>query len=358
MKKKIIIFIENYDGFMKIYIDNIIKSLLKKNYQVFLYHKNKIKIKYTNCIIQEDLEYFLKMHDPRIYEKFFLFAKKRSINRIFIPRFSFPEYLYSSIITIKFNFKLYLSTFAFELFSKSIGRLEILKKLLLEKNIKYLLIHSVLNRYMTIPKKFLICKKIQNKLFFFSEPKYHSNKKFFNINIRKQNSNIFKLLYFGNFFYGKGLDLLIKSSNGISKNIKILIAGDAKKLNYSLKIKKAKNILIINKYFSDQEMYELFREVDAVVLPYRKTYKYGTSGVMVNSVQAFKPILVPNIYPFAQVIKKYKFGITFSAENVTDLKNKINNLQKLTNNKNFKKSYFLNYLDDLNNWDDFIEKIK
>lgn len=356
MNKKILIFIENYQGFMKIYIDNIIKSLSKKNYKIYIYSKNKIKIKNSNCIVQKDLDYLLKMHDPRIYEEFLLFAKRKNIHRLFIPRFSFPEYLYSSIITIKFNFKLYLSTFAFELFSKSIGRLEILKKLLLEKNIKYLLIHSVLNRYMTIPKKFSICKKIHNKILFFSEPKYHSNKKFFNI--RKQNSNIFKLLYFGNFFYGKGLDLLIKSSNGISKNIKILIAGNGKTLNYSLKIKKAKNILIINKYFSDQEMYELFREVDAVVLPYRKTYKYGTSGVMVNSAQAFKPILVPNIHPFAQVIKKYKFGITFSAENITDLKNKINNLQKLTNNKNFKKSYFLNYLDDLNNWDDFIEKIK
>ncbi len=77
MKKKIIIFIHNYDGFMKIYIDDIIQSLLQKNYQIFLYYKNKIKIKNTRCIVQEDLEYFLKMHDPRIYEKFFLYAKKK-----------------------------------------------------------------------------------------------------------------------------------------------------------------------------------------------------------------------------------------------------------------------------------------
>jgi glycosyltransferase involved in cell wall biosynthesis len=356
MNKKILIFVENYHGFMKIYINNIIKSLLKKNYKIIVYSGQKIKIKNIKLIIQKDLDYFLKMHDPRIYEKFLLFAKRKNIYKLYIPRFSFPEYLYSSITSIKFNFEIYLSTFAFELFSKSISRLEILKKLLIKKNIKYLFIHSVLNRHMTIPKKFLISKKIQSKLCFFSEPKYHLNKNFFNI--RKAKSNIFKVLYFGNFFYGKGLDLLIESSNGISKNIKILIAGNGKTVNYPLKIKKAKNILIINKYFTDQEMYELFKEVDAVVLPYRKTYKYGTSGVMVNSVQAFKPILVPNIYPFAQVVKKYKFGITFSAENVTDLKNKINNLQKLINMKYFKKSYFLKYLDDLNNWDDFIKKIK
>jgi hypothetical protein len=156
MNKKIIIFIENYEGFMKIYVNNIVKSFLKKNYKIFIYSKNKIKIKNINCIVQKDLDYFLKMHDPRIYEKLLLFAKKQSINRIFLPRFSFPEYLYSSIISTRYKYKIYLSTFAFELFSKSIGRLAILKKLLLEKKIKFLIIHSVLNKYLEIPKKFRI----------------------------------------------------------------------------------------------------------------------------------------------------------------------------------------------------------
>lgn len=355
MNKKIIIFVEKYDGFMKIYINNIVKSLLKKRFKIFLYYKSNIKIKYTHCIVQKDLEYFLKMHDPRIYEKFFLFSKKKNIDKIFIPRFSFPEYLYSSIISINYNYKIYLSTFAFELFSKSIGRLTILKKLLLEKRVKNLVIHSVLNKYLTTPKKFLINKDIQKKLFFVSEPRYHSDKKFLDINKRKLSN--FKLLYFGNFFYGKGLDILIKSTKNISKSIKIVIAGNAGTLNYSLKIKKNKNIIIINKYFSDNEMYKLFKSVDGVILPYRKTYTYGTSGVLVNSAQAFKPILVPNVYPFADVIKKYKFGKTFLVENSDSIKKNIYKLQDLVKKKYFKKNYFLHYLNDLNNWDDFIKKI-
>ena len=355
MNKKIIIFVEKYDGFMKIYIKNIVKSLLKKKFKIFLYHKSNIKIKYTYCIVQKDLEYFLRMHDPRIYEKLLLFAKKRRINRIFIPRFSFPEYLYSSIISTRYNYKIYLSTFAFELFSKSIGRLIILKKLLLEKNIKSLIIHSILNKYLKIPKKFLINKNIQKKIIFVSEPRYHSDKKF--LDIKKKKSHNLKILYFGNFFYGKGLDILISCAKGISKNIKIIIAGNDKSLNYSLKIKKYKNIIILNKYFSDNEMYELYKSVDAVILPYRRTYTYGTSGVLVNSAQAFKPILVPNIYPFTDVIKKYKFGKTFLVENTFSIKKNINKLEELVKNKYFKKNYFYNYLNDLNNWDDFTKKI-
>jgi glycosyltransferase involved in cell wall biosynthesis len=347
--------VEKYDGFMKIYINNIVKSLLKQKFKIFLYHKSNVKIKYTHCIVQKELEYFLKMHDPRIYEKLFLFAKKQGIYRIFIPRFSFPEYLYSSIISAKYKCKIYLSTFAFELFSKSISRLTILKKLLLEKNIKGLIIHSVLNKYLEIPKKFLINKNIQKKIIFVSEPKYHSDKKF--LDIKKRKSNNFKILYFGNFFYGKGLDILIKSTKGISKNIKIIIAGNGKTLNFSLKIKKYKNIKIFNKYFSDKEMYELYKSVDAVILPYRRTYIYGTSGVLVNSAQAFKPILVPNIYPFADVIKKYKIGKTFLVEDNYNITKKINKLQELVKKKYFKKNYFFNYLNDLNNWDDFTKKI-
>ena len=41
MKKKIIIFIHNYDGFMKIYIDDIIQSLLQKIIKFFYIIKIK-----------------------------------------------------------------------------------------------------------------------------------------------------------------------------------------------------------------------------------------------------------------------------------------------------------------------------
>lgn len=357
MKKKIIIFIHNYDGFMKIYIDDIIQSLLQKNYQIFLYYKNKIKIKNTRCIVQEDLEYFLKMHDPRIYEKFFLYAKKKNISRVLIPRFEFPEYLYSSIISINYNFKIYLSAMALELFSKSIGRLTILKKILLKKKIKGLVIHSALNKYVKIPRKFSISKNIQKKIFFMSEPIYHPHRKFFNKKKFRQNN--FKILYFGNWFYGKGVDILIKSSKYLDKSIKIIIVGNSNTLNFSFKLdKKNKNIKIINRYVSNIEMYKIFKSVDAVVLPYRKTYTYGTSGVLVNSVQSFKPVLVPNFYPFNEIINKYNIGTKFIPENHKSLAKGIVSLKYLVQKKYFKERYFNNYLEDMNDMNSVVAKLK
>ena len=357
MKKKIIIFIHQYDGFMKIYINDIIKCLLKKNYQIFLYHKNKLKIKDTNCIVQEDLEYFLKMHDPRIYEKFFLFAKKKNISRVLIPRFEFPEYLYSSIISINYNYKIYLSTMALELFSKSIGRLTILKKILLEKKVKSLVIHSALNKYTKIPKKFSINKNIQKKLFFVSEPIYHPHKKFFNKEIFRPHN--FKILYFGNWFYGKGVDILIKSSKYLDKSIKIIIVGNSNTLNFSYKLdKKNKNIKIINRYVSNIEMYKIFKSVDAVVLPYRKTYMYLSSGVLVNSIQSFKPAIVPNFYPFNEIIDRYKVGVKFNPDNHKSLAKGIMSLKKLVQKKYFKEKYFNDYLEDMNYSDYMVTKLK
>ena len=342
---------------MKIYINDIVQTLLKKNFQIFLYHSQKIKIKNAKCIVQGDLDYFFKMHDPRVYDNFFFFAKRKNITRLLFPRLSFPEYLYSSIISYNFNYKIYLSTMAFELFSKSLGRLTILKKILLNRKVKSLIIHSAINKFMKIPKKFSINKNIQKKLIFVSEPIYHPHKKFFNK--KKFNLKNFKVLYFGNLFYGKGVDILIKSSKYLDKNTKIIIAGNFDTLNFTFKLeKKYQNIKIINKYISDADMYKLFKSVDAVVLPYRRTYMHLSSGVLTNSIQSSKPVIIPNIHPFTEIIDRYKVGVMFETENPRNLAKAILLTKYLIKKKYFTDNYFSDYLKDMNYMDDIFKKIK
>jgi glycosyltransferase involved in cell wall biosynthesis len=353
---KIIVFVENYEGFMKIYIDNIVKSLIKKKFNIFLYSYEIKKKQGTNCFIQKDLKYLIQNKDPRIYEQLFKYAKKKKIKKIYIPRFSSPEFLYASIISIKNNFEIYLSTFAFELFSKSIGRLTIIKKLLLEKCIKNVAVHSILNKHLKAPNKFNLDKIIIKKLIFMSEPKYYPD---YNFKKKiKKNSKIFKLLFFGNFFFGKGVDILVKSTNKLSNHIKVIIASNQAKKNFQYKIIKNKKITFLNKYFTNKEMFKLFKSSDAVVLPYRKTYTYLTSGVLVQSIQSHIPVLVPKIYPFDEVVKKYKLGISFIAESSKDLTLNIKKLVVLIKKNNFKQEKFINYIKDINSWDDFAENIK
>ena len=190
-----------------------------------------------------------------------------------------------------------------------------------------------------------------------SEPIYHPHRKFFNKKKFRQNN--FKILYFGNWFYGKGVDILIKSSKYLDKSIKIIIVGNSNTLNFSFKLdKKNKNIKIINRYVSNIEMYKIFKSVDAVVLPYRKTYTYGTSGVLVNSVQSFKPVLVPNFYPFNEIINKYNIGTKFIPENHKSLAKGIVSLKYLVQKKYFKERYFNNYLEDMNDMNSVVAKLK
>ena len=246
---------------------------------------------------------------------------------------------------------------SFELFSKSIGRLTILKKLLLENKVKSLAIHSALNKYTRIPKKFSINKDIKKKIFFTSEPIYYPHKKFSNKKkLRLQN---FKILYFGNMFYGKGVDILIESLRYLEKNIKIIIAGNHNTLNFSYKLNtKHKNIKIINRFISNIEMYKLFKSVNAVVLPYRRSYTNLSSGVLINSIQSSKPVVMPDFYPFNAIINRYKVGVKFSPENSKSLASSIMLLKDLVQRKYFKEKYFNDYLEDMSFMDDLVVKFK
>ena len=356
-KKKIIIFVHSYKGFMKIYIDQIIHSLLKKKYKIYLYYKKKIKIDNVEPIIQKDLMYLYKMRDPRIYEEFLLFAKKKGINILLIPRLEFPAFLNYSMMSVNFKYKIYITTMALELFKPSLTKLTIMKNILLDKKVQGLAIHTAANRHMKVPKKFAINNNLKKKIFFFSEPKYYLDNNFMNKKKYKL-SNKFKILFFGNFFYGKGLDILVNASKYLNNNIKITIAGDPSSLNFSYNIKKKyKNINLLDKYISDNKMFELFKSTDAVVLPYRKSYCCLSSGVLINSVQAFKPVIVPDIYPFNEIIKKYKIGLKFKVEDVKNLAKSINYLHKLIQEKKFKNENFKKYLDEMNSTDLVIAKL-
>ena len=105
-------------------------------------------------------------------------------------------------------------------------------------------------------------------------------------------------------------------------------------------------------------MYKIFKSVDAVVLPYRKTYLYLSSGVLVNSIQSFKPAIVPNFYPFNEIINKYKVGVKFKPDNHKSLAKGIILLKKLVQKKYFKEKYFNDYLEDMNYPDNIVAKLK
>jgi glycosyltransferase involved in cell wall biosynthesis len=322
------------------------------------YCKKNYKLK-KNFFIKKDnkLEYFSKQKDPRVYENFFEFLKKNKISRAIFLRLLHPEYLLSEIeYRKKQKLNIFIGTFSMELFVTSLARINIMKKILIHKKISRLLIHSIEYRKHILFSRFKYLmnnKKILNSI----EPVIYASKNYFcKTMINLFPNDKFKILYFGNFFYGKGADILLTASSELDTYFYTIFAGNTKTINYSFN--KNKNfkfnskIKLIDKYISDKQMFNLFREADLVVLPYRKTYKYGSSGNFIQAMQSNTPVIVPNLSPFKDIVKKFNLGEIFIAENKLSLKKSIIKIRKkILRNPN----YYLNGINDYNsllgNWE-------
>lgn len=64
---------------------------------------------------------------------------------------------------------------------------------------------------------------------------------------------------------------------------------------------------------SDAEMMKAIIASDIVVLPYRESYKDGTSGVLVQAAQCGKRVVVPDFEPFNTIVKQYGTGTLHSS---------------------------------------------
>ena len=78
-------------------------------------------------------------------------------------------------------------------------------------------------------------------------------------------------------------------------------------------------------YIPEEDVQKYFYISDAVVLPYR-SYFNGESGVLTDAIQMAKPVIVPNINHFPNIINKYNNGIVFRVEDPKDLAISIDNI--------------------------------
>jgi glycosyltransferase involved in cell wall biosynthesis len=359
--KSICIFAPSYDSFMRSYIFNIVNSLSTDDCaDIFVYgvHTDVNFSSGINTIIDGDLDYLYKSNDPRIYENFLSYALKNRFDKIFIPRLSHPEYLYSELRLRNIESEVIFSIFAYELFSKSQARRELLIDLICSEKIHKVLIHSILGDHLKFPYEYR-ADEVVEKINFVSEPLYEGLEEYQCLENRGSTTSNGKpiVLYFGNIFFGKGVDLLFEAASLVTEEMKILVAGNFKKNNFNFALKESEsesNIEIIDRYISHEEMVSLFVNCAAVVLPYRKTYEYGTSGVLIQSMLASKPVLVPDFYPFNSVIERYSCGLIFEAGNVKDLARGLDEI--VVKSRDFADGIKL-YKSHLADWDFFAKKL-
>lgn len=353
-KPTIQIFAPSLDAFMGKYINNF-QDHLNCSWCTHTVSSDLSK-KFKNTNIQEDLDYLYRGNDPRIYTEFLDRACREKSDLLFLPRLTHPEYLLFDLEhRSNLNSKIVISIFAFELFSTSRSRRLALSRLINNKLIKKVIVHNLLGSDCFFPKSLDDSDLDKSKLIFLDEPFYEDKNLY---SIKESNTNTQRRqplgLYFGNLFFGKGVDILLNSANYLNSDAMIKICGNFKKANFKLPNFDAHNLVIEDRYFSEQDMVQEFLNSDFVILPYRKTYMFGTSGILLQAARAGKPVLVPNFNPFNQVIEMYKIGRTFQPEDSFSLAEGIDHM--VSENKDFKPE-LEEYVQTRTTWHDLVKVI-
>lgn len=330
-------------------VRNLSKYLI--NDSVFIYDEK----------IQSDLNYLSKSKDSKIYEGVLDFCEKEKITYLFISFLYYPEYLLAELNRRrKLNFKISFPM-DWRVMTLSETRKYVMGQLAENKNISKILIH------VAIPtnKIFNETKKIFNetkKIFEVYDPIYHEAELINREEALEKlglDPNKFWLLFFGNMFYGKGLDILIeamKDKKIKEKNINLLIGSSPERLNFDLDINKVKqisNITFNDFHIPEEEVKYYFSGADVIVLPYRKSYKNGSSAVFIQACQYDKPVIAPDIFPFNKITKQYKTGKLFEPNSCQSL---INAIFLISENPVFENKR-KDYIQTIQSWHTYIQNI-
>ncbi|MET1160298.1 MAG: glycosyltransferase [Thermoprotei archaeon] len=113
----------------------------------------------------------------------------------------------------------------------------------------------------------------------------------------------------------KGFDILFKALGYVrDKNFTLIVAGETRDASAKKLIEEASNkhnILLIEKYLSNDELLRVIGLADILVLPYRdKTGTYSVSGILHLSMGSLKPIVgsrVPRLVELYQYAPRFTF---------------------------------------------------
>lgn len=137
------------------------------------------------------------------------------------------------------------------------------------------------------------------------------------------------LLCFGGLRYDKGIDLLLEAAGSLSgQSFSILVAGKEQDFTRSdleriIRDKGLEDkVELCLEYIPDHEVSLYFECADIIVLPYRKMFS-GQSGPLTEAAARGKVIIGPSHGEIGYCIERYGLGVSFQAEDISDLGDKI-----------------------------------
>jgi glycosyltransferase involved in cell wall biosynthesis len=130
-----------------------------------------------------------------------------------------------------------------------------------------------------------------------------------------------QFLFFGNILPYKGLDILLKAINRISKthtNFRVIIAGRADDWEgkYAHLVENKDLLIKEIRFIGNNEISEFYAKADYVVLPYRDTTQ---SGPLMISYYYNVPVIASNAIGFLEFVKPGVSGFLFDLNKENDL---------------------------------------
>ncbi len=359
--KNNIIYCREYKSFYQKYINNIIDNYNSTSNLIVVTNVETEQVirKNISYRVLDNLKYFSENSDYKEYFFLFKYCIEEKIDHLHIVRINYDIFysVLSNIQTLPFTIS--FSVFGLrEVFENEL-RLSVFNKILANKSIKSVLVHIITNEIpLSFSKQIINLKKIS----VFGDPIYDNRRLYFPKDKIIEKSKTIKYLYFGNLFFGKGVDLFIEAiylaNKSNLRNFEFVIAGDLKSKNFSIDshFENLTNVKFYNKFLSEEEVANLISETNYVVLPYRKSYEFDTSGVFVQAALMHKLIIAPNFYPFGNVLAKYNIGLPFESENILNLSEIIVE-GSLKHDELLKNAKFEEFLNSINSWKEITIKI-
>lgn len=136
-----------------------------------------------------------------------------------------------------------------------------------------------------------------------------------------KNNNKIKFLFFGNILYYKGLDILIRAVNNLSKkyqNFELVIAGRCADWDavYEPIIDSKVNVKKIIRIIDNAEIPALFLSSHYLILPYRDATQ---SGPLMIAYNYNVPVIASDIPAFRESVEEGASGFLFDLENLQAL---------------------------------------
>jgi glycosyltransferase involved in cell wall biosynthesis len=172
-----------------------------------------------------------------------------------------------------------------------------------------------------------------------------------NAYLKDDNKTIFSLI--GKISQYKGVDILIDAWTGNDEllndeSLKLIIAGRGK--IFLDKKYVDKNIVVLNRYLTDDEIKEIIEQTDVGLLPYRKI---SQSGVLLSYLAAHTPVIVSNCGGLIQPFEIGNVGWILNELDPISLANQIINIiSKREIIDKIKNDYFLwSKIDNYYSWE-------